>query len=241
MISYELPLGLALSGPLLLAGSLKLSDVVNAQIHSLWFILPQFLAFFIYLTSAVAETNRAPFDLPEAEQELIAGYHTEYSSFRFAMFFMGEYVAMVIVSAVAVTFFFGGWHGPFPNVAWLGAVWFLIKMLAVLYFYIWVRGTWPRVRYDQLMRLGWKLNIPAALINLLITALILALFPHPTGRPWPGITAAIILTVVSLILGAVLYFIVSASLKSSVNYVARRGQRGTGGISFDVLTGRREE
>jgi NADH-quinone oxidoreductase subunit H len=197
---------------------------------------------FIYFTSAVAETNRAPFDLPEAEQELIAGYHTEYSSFRFAMFFMGEYVAMVIVSLVATTLFFGGWHGPFVHtIPWLGIIWFLIKALAVLYLYIWIRGTWPRVRYDQLMRLGWKFNIPVALINILVTSLVLVIFPRPAGSPWPSMTATWVLTAINIVMGIVLFFLVSAALKHSAEYLTRRGQRWTGGMTFEVLSGRREE
>jgi NADH-quinone oxidoreductase subunit H len=178
MVSYELPLGMALVGPILLTGSLSLRQMVEAQSHAgVWFIVPQFLGFSIYLVSAFAETNRAPFDLPEAEQELTAGYHTEYSSFRFALFFMAEYVNMVTVSAVATTIFLGGWHGPFTNIVILQPVWFLAKIFAILYFFMWVRGTLPRLRYDKLMKFGWKALLPIGLLNLMITAAVKVLAP----------------------------------------------------------------
>jgi NADH-quinone oxidoreductase subunit H len=182
MISYELSYGLALASVLLVANSLSLREVVDAQagtwfrIIPRWFIIPQFLGFLIFMTAGVAETNRAPFDFPEAEQELVAGYHTEYSSFSFAMFFLAEYVNMVVVSAVATNLFFGGWHGPLPAAwagswAWLiGPVNWLIKLFALLFFYIWMRWTLPRYRYDQLMHFGWKWLLPIAVINLLVTA-----------------------------------------------------------------------
>ncbi|MDO8682709.1 MAG: NADH-quinone oxidoreductase subunit NuoH [Armatimonadota bacterium] len=179
MISYELPLGVALVGPILLSGSLTLRDMVDAQARAgVWFIAPQFLAFVCYIISGFAETNRAPFDLPEAEQELTAGYHTEYSSFRFAMFFMAEYINMVTVTAIATTIFLGGWRGPFSNIVILQPVWFLVKVFALLYVMIWVRGTLPRVRYDKLMRFGWKILLPISLINLLITAAVKAFAPQ---------------------------------------------------------------
>ncbi|HHT9130697.1 MAG TPA: NADH-quinone oxidoreductase subunit NuoH, partial [Candidatus Brocadiaceae bacterium] len=146
MISYELPLGLSLIGVVMLTSSLSLVDVVNAQ-AKVWNIILQPIGFFVYVTSAIAEVNRCPFDLPEAESELVAGYHTEYSSMKFAMFFMAEYANMITVSAIAVTFFLGGWHGPFlPPV-----VWFMLKLSACLFFFIWIRSTYPRLRYDQLM------------------------------------------------------------------------------------------
>jgi NADH-quinone oxidoreductase subunit H len=175
MISYELSYGLALAGVLVIANSLSLSDIVNRQEGSWfgfiprWFIFLQPLGFFIYLTAGVAETNRAPFDFPEAEQELVAGYHTEYSSMSFAMFFLADYVNMVTVSAVATDLFLGGWHGPFLPVS-LGWIWFLIKVAALLFFYVWMRWTLPRYRYDQLMRFGWKVLLPLAVVNLLATA-----------------------------------------------------------------------
>lgn len=177
MISYELPLGVALVGTLLLAGSLRLNEVVNAQYrYGIWFIVPQLLAFVIFMISGTAEVNRSPFDLPEAEQELIGGYHTEYSSFRFAMFFMSEYMGMVTISAIAVTFFLGGYR-LFTDIVWIQPIWFALKMLLFLYLFVWVRGTWPRVRYDQLMGLGWKVSLPLALLNILVTALVLTVWP----------------------------------------------------------------
>lgn len=168
MISYELTLGLSLIGVVMLTESLSLVDVVNAQ-AKLWNIIMQPLGFFIYATSAIAEVNRCPFDLPEAESELVAGYHTEYSSMKFAMFFMAEYANMITVSAIAVTFFLGGWHGPLlPPV-----VWFMVKLSACLFFFIWIRSTFPRLRYDQLMHLGWKFLLPLSLINIILTGLVM--------------------------------------------------------------------
>jgi NADH-quinone oxidoreductase subunit H len=177
MISYELSYGLALAGVLLMANSLSLTDIVNHQagrwswlpILPRWFVFPQLLGFFIYMTAGIAETNRAPFDFPEAEQELVAGYHTEYSSMSFAMFFLAEYINMVTVSAVATDLFLGGWHGPFLPAS-LGWIWFLIKVAAILFFYVWMRWTLPRYRYDQLMHFGWKVLLPLAVVNLLATA-----------------------------------------------------------------------
>ena len=185
MISYELSLGLSLVGVLILAGSFSLRDIVEAQrgfylgFIPKWNIFPQFIAFFIYLTSAYAETNRIPFDLPEAETELVAGYHTEYSAMKFAMFFMAEYANMITVGSLATLLFFGGWLGPVigPPLlrSLLPVLWFLIKVVVFLFVYIWVRGTLPRFRYDQLMWFGWKFLIPLALTNLMITALVIAL------------------------------------------------------------------
>jgi NADH-quinone oxidoreductase subunit H len=175
MISYELSYGLALASVLVVGNSLSLTDLVNGQAGTWlgfiprWFIFVQPLGFFIYMTAGIAETNRAPFDFPEAEQELVAGYHTEYSSMSFAMFFLAEYINMVTVSAVATDLFLGGWHGPFLPES-LGWIWFLIKVSALLFFYIWMRWTLPRYRYDQLMRFGWKVLLPLAAINLLVTA-----------------------------------------------------------------------
>jgi NADH-quinone oxidoreductase subunit H len=175
MISYELSYGMALASVLALAGSMSLRDIVNAQagawFHVIprWYLFLQPLGFFIYMTAGVAETNRAPFDFPEAEQELVAGYHTEYSSMSFAMFFMAEYINMVTVSAVATDLFLGGWHGPFlPE--YLGWIWFLLKVSVLLFFYVWMRWTLPRYRYDQLMRFGWKVLLPLSVVNLLLTA-----------------------------------------------------------------------
>src|SRR5690242_19873347 len=178
MISYELSYGLALASVLILADSLSLTTIVDAQ-KGTWFgFIPRwnvfflpvgFIAFLIYLTAGIAETNRAPFDFPEAEQELVAGYHTEYSSMSFAMFFLAEYINMVTVSAVATDLFLGGWHGPFLPVS-LGWIWFLAKVGFLLFFYVWMRWTLPRYRYDQLMDFGWKVLLPIAVINLLATA-----------------------------------------------------------------------
>jgi NADH-quinone oxidoreductase subunit H len=175
MISYELPYGLALASVLVLANSLSLTRIVEAQAGywfgfiPKWFVFLQPVGFLIFMAAGVAETNRAPFDFPEAEQELVAGYHTEYSSMAFAMFFLAEYINMVTVSAVATDLFLGGWNGPFLP-PWLGWIWFLVKTSALLFFYIWMRWTLPRYRYDQLMQFGWKFLLPLAVLNLLATA-----------------------------------------------------------------------
>jgi NADH-quinone oxidoreductase subunit H len=170
MISYELSLGLSLIGVIMISQSLSLVDIVNSQ-AKYWFIILQPLGFLIYAISAIAETNRCPFDLPEAETELVAGFHTEYSSMKFALFFMAEYANIITVSAVGVTFFFGGWRGPYlPPV-----VWFLIKMALCIFFFVWLRSTFPRFRYDQLMKFGWKILLPVALANILITGLVIVL------------------------------------------------------------------
>jgi len=175
MISYELSYGLALASLLVVGNSLSLTDLVNAQAGTWlgfiprWFVFLQPLSFLIFMTAGVAETNRAPFDFPEAEQELVAGYHTEYSSMSFAMFFLAEYINMVTVSAVATDLFLGGWHGPFLPES-LGWIWFLIKVGALLFFYVWMRWTLPRYRYDQLMAFGWKILLPLSVVNLLVTA-----------------------------------------------------------------------
>jgi len=175
MISYELSYGMALASVLVLAGSLSLTDIVNAQQGAWlgfiprWFVFVQPLGFVIFMIAGVAETNRAPFDFPEAEQELVAGYHTEYSSTAFMMFFLAEYINMVTAAAVAANLFLGGWHGPFlPE--YLGWIWFLVKIAAILFFYIWMRWTLPRLRYDQLMQFGWKVLLPLAALNLIVTA-----------------------------------------------------------------------
>jgi len=169
MISYEIGIGMSLIGIVLLAGTLNLVDIVGQQnIWYKWFIFRQPVGFLLYFVCAIAETNRAPFDLPEAESELVAGYFTEYSSMRFGLFFVGEYANMVTVATVATTLFLGGWQGPFlPPVFW-----FIIKAVAVLFIYIWIRASLPRFRYDQLMKFGWYVVIPLALANILVTALI---------------------------------------------------------------------
>jgi NADH-quinone oxidoreductase subunit H len=175
MISYELSYGLALASVLLIGNSLSLTDIVNRQAGTWfgfvprWFIILQPVGFFIFLTAGIAETNRAPFDFPEAEQELVAGYHTESSSMSFAMFFLAEYVNMVTVSAVATDLFLGGWHGPFLPES-LGWIWFLLKVGFLLFFYVWMRWSLPSYSYDQLMRFGWKFLLPLSVLNLLATA-----------------------------------------------------------------------
>ena len=175
MISYEISYGLALAAVVMMAGSLSLREIVLNQSGYWWHIIPRWylflqpLGFLIFFTAGVAETNRAPFDFPEAEQELVAGYHTEYSSMSFGLFFLAEYVNMVTVSAVATSLYLGGWLGPFlPD--WLGWMWFLLKTLALLFFYVWMRWTLPRYRYDQLMEFGWKYLLPVAILNLIATA-----------------------------------------------------------------------
>jgi len=175
MISYELAYGMSLATIVMLAGSLSLREIVDAQ-QGYWFgFIPKWYAFInpisflIFTTAGIAETNRAPFDFPEAEQELVAGYHTEYSSMRFALFFLAEYINMVTVAAVATNLFLGGWHGPFIPEAY-GWIWFLIKLGVLCFGYLWLRWTLPRFRYDQLMGFGWKLLLPAATINLIVSA-----------------------------------------------------------------------
>ena len=176
MVSYEISYGLSFAAVILLAGSLSLREIVDAQSGYWWGVLPKWylfmqpVSFLVFLIAGVAETNRAPFDFPEAEQELVAGYHTEYSSMSFALFFLAEYVNMVTVSAVATDLFLGGWHGPFPLPAGFEWIWFLVKVFALLFFYIWMRWTLPRYRYDQLMEFGWKWLLPIAVLNLLATA-----------------------------------------------------------------------
>ena len=186
MVSYEIALGLSLVGVLIYTGSFSLRDIVDAQ-SGVWFgFLPkwnffkgQFVAFFIYIMAAYAETNRIPFDLPEAETELVAGYHTEYSSMKFAMFFMAEYANMITVACLATVVFLGGWSGPVfgPPIlhTLLPVIWFVLKVFIFMFIYIWVRGTLPRFRYDQLMAFGWKFLLPLAIANILVTALVIAL------------------------------------------------------------------
>ncbi len=172
MISYEVGYGLSIIGVVLVANTLSLRELVEQQASvGDWFIWKQPLGFILYLTCALAETNRLPFDMPEAESELVGGYHTEYSSMRFAMFFMGEYANMLAVSAVGATLFFGGWQGPYlPPV-----VWFILKVFMFMFFYIWLRATFPRFRYDQLMAFGWKVLFPLALLNTMVTAALVML------------------------------------------------------------------
>lgn len=181
IISYEIPMGLSLVGVMIMAGSLNLSDIVRAQ-HQYptgMYFIPQFLGFIVFVIAAFAETNRTPFDLPEAESELVAGYFTEYSGFRFALFFLGEYTGMLIMSSIAALCFLGGWTIPrfvtdlLPFLSYVpGIFWFLMKVYAFMFFYYWVRATVPRYRYDQLMAIGWKILIPLALANIVLTGLV---------------------------------------------------------------------
>jgi NADH-quinone oxidoreductase subunit H len=180
LISYEVAITLTLVSVILVAGSLSMVSIVRAQESmGVWFAFIQPVAFVIFFIGGLAETNRAPFDLPEAEQELTGGFHTEYSGMRFALFFLAEYANMIVVSSVATTLFLGGWLRPFPNVEWLSFLgvipswaWFLLKSFVFLYIFIWVRATLPRYRYDQLMRLGWKVLIPLAILNLVVTGIV---------------------------------------------------------------------
>ena len=180
LISYEVAVTLTLVSVILMAGSLSMVEIVNAQYNQhVWFVFAQPFAFAIVLIGGLAETNRAPFDLPEAEQELTGGFHTESSGMRFALFFLAEYANMIVVSSVVTTLFLGGWLPPFPNVAALHFLyyipswtWFLIKSFIFLYLFIWIRATLPRYRYDQLMRLGWKVLIPLAILNLVVTGIV---------------------------------------------------------------------
>jgi NADH-quinone oxidoreductase subunit H len=201
LISYEVPMGFALVAAILMSRTLSLVGIVEAQRSAhLWFLFPGILAFFLYFVSGVAETNRIPFDLPEAESELVAGFHTEYSGFRWAVFFLSEYANMITISAVATTLFLGGWLRPFPNVAWLSfldvippLIWFVLKIAAFLFVYIWFRGTFPRYRFDQLMALGWKVLIPVSILNVILVAFA-ALWGLPglrvlSGVLWIGLVA----------------------------------------------------
>jgi len=169
-VAYEIPLLITVMSIILMVGSFKLSDIVAAQ-SRVWFVAVQPLAFILYIICATAETNRAPFDIPEAESELVAGFHTEYTGMRFALFFLAEYTNMFIVSAVATVLFLGGWHGPILP----GVIWFLLKVYAVIFLLMWFRWTFPRVRFDQLVTFAWKILIPLAFVNLLITAFVLKL------------------------------------------------------------------
>ncbi len=170
MISYELGMSLSFIGVLILAGTTSLDGIVNAQAKT-WFILPQILGFIIYVITAVAETNRVPFDLVEAETELVAGFHTEYSGLRFGLFFIAEYVNMLTVSCIATLLFLGGWNAPFGLAMVPGIVWFILKVGFFMFFYMWLRATLPRFRYDRLMAFGWKVLLPLATLNLVITAI----------------------------------------------------------------------
>jgi NADH-quinone oxidoreductase subunit H len=184
LISYEVTLGIALVGVLMLTTTLSLNGIVDYQKNYGWMIVPQILGFILYIIAAIAETNRLPFDLPEAETELIAGYYTEYSSIKFAFFFMAEYINIITVCSIAATLFFGGYLSPFsgipalssiPFLGWDGIWWFALKVFILIFIFMWIRGTFPRLRYDQLMSFTWKVMLPLALVNILITAGIIIL------------------------------------------------------------------
>ncbi len=169
LISYEIAMGLSLLGVVMMAGSLSLVDIVKAQ-GDIWFIVPQIVGFLIFMVAGFAETNRVPFDLPEADAELVAGYQTEYGGMRFGSFMFAEYMEILIVAGIASTMFLGGWMGPGP--AWLDPIWMLAKMMLLTGFFIWIRATLPRFRYDQLMSFGWKIMLPLATLNVLVTAIL---------------------------------------------------------------------
>jgi NADH-quinone oxidoreductase subunit H len=172
LISYEVSFALALIGVVMMAGSLSLVDIVNAQ-NGVWYVIPQFVGFLIFTVAGFAETNRPPFDLPEADAELVAGYNTEFGGMRFGSFFMAEYINMVVISGIGAAMFLGGWMGPGPS--YLDPLWMVLKIFAMIVFFIWVRATLPRLRYDQLMSFGWKILLPLATLNLLVTATFVAL------------------------------------------------------------------
>jgi NADH-quinone oxidoreductase subunit H len=172
LVSYEVSLALSVLGVVILGRSLNLSEIVHRQGEFMPFVVPQLVGLLIFFIGGTAETSRAPFDLPEAEQELVAGYHTEYSGMRWGLFQMAEYVNLITLSGLMVTLFFSGWHGPWN----LGPIWFILKLLAVLFVFIWMRTTLPRLRYDQLMRFGWKVLLPVATINAVLTALFVVAF-----------------------------------------------------------------
>jgi NADH-quinone oxidoreductase subunit H len=199
MISYEVGMGLALVAVLMYSGELTMSGIVASQ-SRVWNVIPQFPAFVIYLIAGLAETNRPPFDLAEAETELVAGFHTEYSGIKFAMFYLGEYVNTVTVAAIATTLFLGGWRGPHPDLlGWLWPLlWFLLKVFVIVYLYIWVRATFPRVRYDRLMAFGWKLLIPVGLLWVLATGAVIVL-PDVYGRRAILVGGAIVAAVLLVI------------------------------------------
>jgi NADH-quinone oxidoreductase subunit H len=169
LISYEIAMGLSLLGAIMMAGSLSLVTIVEAQ-DEIWYVIPQAVGFLIFMVAGFAETNRAPFDLPEADAELVQGYQTEYGGTRFGSFLLAEYLEMFVISGIAAAFFLGGWMGPGPG--WLDPIWMIVKILALIFVFIWVRATLPRLRYDQLMSMGWKVLLPLATLNVLVTAVL---------------------------------------------------------------------
>jgi NADH-quinone oxidoreductase subunit H len=214
MISYEVAMGMSLIPVLLLSGNVSFSAIITEQARTLWFVGPLFISFFVFLISGFAETNRLPFDLPEAESELITGYHTEYSAMKFSMFFIAEYANVVTVSAMLATLFFGGWDIPFTRVDETG-LWywviashlmFFVKTFFWIFFIMWIRWTLPRFRYDQLMALGWKVLLPVSLAYIMLIATAIYLLQHVAGVASPT-TRALILTAVSLVLGVVVFWV----------------------------------
>ncbi len=173
LVSYEVSLALSVLGVVIMAETLSLTDIVAAQSDTIWYAVPQFVGLIVFLLAGTAETARAPFDLPEAEQELVAGYHTEYGGMRFGLYSMSEYINLITLSALCVTLFLGGWHGPgWDGPSWAGPLWFIGKLVFLLFIFIWMRTTLPRLRYDQLMRFGWKILLPVATINAVVTAIL---------------------------------------------------------------------
>jgi NADH-quinone oxidoreductase subunit H len=177
LVSYEVSLALSVLGIVLMAGTLSLTDIVAEQSDTVWYAVPQFVGLVVFLFAGTAETARAPFDLPEAEQELVAGYHTEYGGMRFGLYSMSEYINLITLSALCVTLFLGGWHGPgWDGATWAGPLWFIGKLVLILFVFIWMRTTLPRLRYDQLMRFGWKVLLPVATVNAVVTAILVVAF-----------------------------------------------------------------
>jgi NADH-quinone oxidoreductase subunit H len=173
LVSYEVALALSVLGVVIMAESLSLTEIVAAQADSVWYAVPQVVGLIVFLFAGTAETARAPFDLPEAEQELVAGYHTEYGGMRFGLYTMSEYINLITLSGLCVTLFLGGWHGPgWDGPSWMAPLWFLAKLVVLLYVFIWMRTTLPRLRYDQLMRFGWKVLLPVATVNAVVTAVL---------------------------------------------------------------------
>jgi NADH-quinone oxidoreductase subunit H len=245
VISYEVAMGLALAAVFLYAGSLSTSEIVASQ-HKLWYALPLIPSFLMYLVAMVGETNRAPFDLPEAESELVAGFHTEYSSLKFAMFFLAEYINVTTVCAIATTLFLGGWRAPWPlslvgndalNHGWWPVLWFLGKLSVLLFSFIWLRATLPRLRYDQFMRLGWKVLIPFSLVWILIVAAFRELTNEGRSRiqtlAYVGIPIAVAVIVWSFVTEARL----NRQAAAEAQRLAGAAQRERGAYPIPVLTG----
>jgi NADH-quinone oxidoreductase subunit H len=238
MVSYEVAMGMSLIPVLLLTGNVALSEVVRVQAEGLWFVVPLFLSFFVFLVSGFAETNRLPFDMPEAESELIAGYHTEYSAMKFSMFFIAEYSAMVTISALTATLFFGGWNLPFTDRELSGAPlwvalsfgWFFVKMFFWIFFIMWIRWTLPRFRYDQLMSLGWKVLMPLALAYIMVIAVAVFVIERVLGITDPTIMMGA-LGVLNLVLAVLVFWvldrgnIVSGSVARRDRILAEREAR----------------